>query len=131
MTLAELKALAVIAAQLSGLPMPDAPLPTTYLLPSAIVQAEFCKAANGAKCIEVYAFYRKETNEIYMELDPVPYSRESVLVHELTHWLEYKNHVNQADACLDERMARVIEAIYIRLYEPGHEQQFIPECDAP
>lgn len=113
-TLPEIIKLMTIASQLSGLPM-TTDVPPVFEQPDAEVQLLFCKG--GRFCVAVYAFTDVHNREIHMSDELGEYSREVILVHELTHWLEWKANVNQHNYCLDERTAYEVEVKYITQYE--------------
>lgn len=130
MTLAHLKMLLLIASQLSGLPIPEgAQLPAVYIEDDAQLQRDYC--GGESNCIDVYGYYRKPINEIRVSNNPLPFSTDAVLVHELTHWLERKNGLNQGDneTCLDEAFAYNIENRYIIEIERSIIKAVPPACE--
>jgi len=115
-TVAEIFRLMAITAQLSGLPMAKE-IPFVFQEPDAEIQRQYdC----GYKyCPAVYAFTDPRSQEIHISDDLGPYSANTVLVHELTHWLEWKAGVNQGNSgqCANERLALNTEAKYSFQYE--------------
>lgn len=119
MTVAEIAQLMVIASRLSGVPMPaDGELPFVFFQTDAEVQQAFCEG--GKNCIQVYAFTRAKLKEIHISDSLGPYSQQTIVVHELTHWLQYKAGMNQeglGGGCLNEQLAQATEARYMLEYE--------------
>lgn len=112
--LSEILRLMLIASQLSGLPMTAEP-PLVFEQPDAEVQRAFCKG--GQYCVAVYGFTDVSSGEVHISDQLNEYSRETILVHELTHWLEFKAGVNQHNYCMDERTAYEVEVKYLLQYE--------------
>lgn len=147
---AELARLIVIAAQLSGYPAPAAPAPPVH----EVASAEICLRYGVAKCDVVGLFkLTKPNGEIWIDtewlhgrinMDPdkgFQYTEESYLVHELVHWLQYKNGAHQGDGCIDhvvrEKEAYAVQNAYELTYEYTHKpagergnHEAPPACDA-
>lgn len=113
-TVAQIVKYMAIASQLSGLPMVD-DIPFVFERPDKEIQKAFC--AGNQYCVEVYAYTDVAHQEIHISDSLNGYSRETILVHELTHWLEYKANVNQSNYCEDEHTAYQTETRYMLEYE--------------
>jgi hypothetical protein len=114
-TVAEIFRLMAIASQLSGAPMADN-IPFVFIDTDDEIQRQVC-AYNHIHCVAAYAFMQGGIGEIHLSDDLGPYSKNAVLVHELTHWLEYEANLNQDNGCKDERLALQTEARYTLRYE--------------
>jgi hypothetical protein len=113
-TVAEIFQLMAIASQLSGLPLVD-DIPFVFEQPDKEIQQAFC--AGGKYCTDVYAYTDVAHHEIHISYELNDYSRNTILVHELTHWLEWKADINQSNYCEDERVAYMTESQYMLEYE--------------
>lgn len=120
MSLVEILKLMTIASQLSGVPLPaDGNPPFIFFEHNDEVQREFCQGSGN--CIQVYAFTRGSISETHISDHLDGYSQQTIVVHELTHWLEYKAGVNAGNGmvarCLNEKLAQETEAKYMLQYE--------------
>jgi hypothetical protein len=128
-TVAEIFKYMAIASQLSSMPMADN-IPFVFMDKDAEIQKQVC-AYNHDHCTPAYAFMYGPTGEIHIGDELDSYSKETILVHELTHWLQWKAKVNQSDAeaCQNEHLALRTEAQYSLKYEHKQIQIGLVPCD--
>lgn len=123
--------LAIVAARLSGYSLPDlheSPLPAVMEVSSAQMYRILCgDATNPEKCDDIVGHYNDGDDVIVVDSQWAGHNREgiseeSVLVHELTHWLQAQ-HGYGGTLC-PHVQAREVEAYriqnrYIREIEHG------------
>lgn len=104
MPAAQVKALLVIASQLSGYPIPPDPLPTVELM----TQPEMTKAACDDDPVTqltgcgMLGFFNGANGELAVNAEEggevgSEQSTNTITVHELTHWLQWHNHAWHKD----------------------------------
>lgn len=133
-TPAQLAKLIAIAAHLSGYPVPVAPPPPIHEVDSATICAEY---GSEAGCDVVGLFKPVLPNgEIWIDVEWVnsptnmqpdkgfQYTEDSYLIHELTHWLQFKAGAHRGSECIDhllrEKEAYAVQNAYELTYEYQH-----------
>lgn len=132
-------ALLVVASELSGLSIPsDAAPPQVVLTTDELMTAQFPECQENA-CAAPRGLYNPGTDYIIVNISledgkPLtPLQLQSVMVHELTHWLQYVNGltpVEYADAPCElkqqlEEQAYDVQDKYLKMN--GHESNLLQQ----
>ena len=135
MPVSQVKSLLLIASHISGYPIPSEAPPPVYLATPQEIAHEACAddPLSQLSC-SIIGFYEYpipgQTERIVIDnnADVAGHSANSIAVHELTHWLQYRNWKNPDDHSCPREFLREYQAYLAGFtYEVQYEHQAPPE----